>query len=254
MDIGKLVDGFLGSSQAGGAKGVGGAAKGLMSNIPGGLAGGAAAGGAVALLLGSKKARKIGGKALTYGGMAAVGALAYSAWKNYKSNPAAAPAQPGQSATVARADASPAVSLATLPPPPADSGFDLSVQHAQDGSDMRLALVQAMISAAKADGHMDAQESAHVFKQMEQFSLGAEEKAFLFDHMQRESDPIAIAKLAKDEPQAAEIYLASSLAIDPDTPEEQRYLERLGDALRLPVALRGQLDSHAAAARAEASV
>ena len=248
MDIGRLVEGFLGSAQ-GGMSGVGATAKQMANNVPGGLVGGAAAGGAVALLLGSKKARKIGGKALTYGGMAAVGALAYSAWKNHKAN------QAGQTPPAAEAAAAPqsapaaSVPVATLPPPPADSGFDPSTQSARDGSDMRLALIQAMISAAKADGHMDARETAHVFGQMEHLSLGPDEKAFIFDHMQQASDPIAIARLAKDDPQAAELYLASSLAIDPDTPEEQRYLERLADALRLPADLRAQLDSHVAAAR-----
>ena len=246
MDIGRLVEGFLGTAQ-GGMSGVGATVKQVASNVPGGLVGGAAAGGAVALLLGSKKARKIGGKALTYGGMAAVGALAYSAWKKHKA------AQAGQTPPAGQPAPQPGpagpLSLDTLPPPPTDSGFDPSTQSAQDGSDMRLALIQAMISAAKADGHMDAQETAHVFGQMETLSLGAEEKAFLFDHMQRDSDPVAIARLAKDDPQAAELYLASSLAIDPDTPEEQRYLERLADALRLPADLRTQLDSHVAAAR-----
>ena len=44
-----------------------------------GLGGGALGAGALGLLLGSKKARKIGGKVAMYGGMAALGALAYRA-------------------------------------------------------------------------------------------------------------------------------------------------------------------------------
>ena len=42
-----------------------------------GLGGGALGAGALGLLMGSKKARKIGGKVAMYGGMAALGALAY---------------------------------------------------------------------------------------------------------------------------------------------------------------------------------
>ncbi len=232
MDIGKLVDGFLGSTPGTAQSTAGQALSGITNNIPGGLAGGAAAGGVVALLLGSKKARKIGGKALTYGGMAAVGALAYSAYRNYQSNQTAVPA---------------ASTSGSLAPPPADAGFDPAQQVAQDGSDMRLALLQAMISAAKADGHIDTAENARVFEQMGQVDLGAEEKAFLFDAMQRPSDPITIANLASTEAQGAELYLASALAIDPDTPEEQTYMQRLGDALRLPDALRAQLNAHALA-------
>jgi len=90
MDINRLLDGFLGSgagaSVAGSASQAGTAVKGALGNMPGGLVGGAAAGGLVALLLGTKKGRKYGGAALKYGGMAALGGLAYKAYSNYKSN------------------------------------------------------------------------------------------------------------------------------------------------------------------------
>lgn len=55
---------------------------GLLSGAGGGLLGG----GALGLLLGSKKARKYGGKALTYGGLAALGVLAYKAYGNWQAN------------------------------------------------------------------------------------------------------------------------------------------------------------------------
>ncbi|WP_262345313.1 tellurite resistance TerB family protein, partial [Bordetella pertussis] len=53
-----------------------------------GLGGGALGAGALGLLLGSKKARKIGGKVAMYGGMAALGALAYRAYDQYQRNQA----------------------------------------------------------------------------------------------------------------------------------------------------------------------
>ncbi len=59
-----------------------------------GLGGGALGAGALGLLLGSKKARKIGGKVAMYGGMAALGALAYRAygdWQRSQAGGAAAP-------------------------------------------------------------------------------------------------------------------------------------------------------------------
>lgn len=235
MDINRLLDGFLGSSAAGTSsegRTVSQTIGGALKSFPGGLAGGAAAGGLVALMLGSKEARKLGGKALSYGGMAVVGGLAYKAWQNYKNNRPNVPAN-----------------VQSLPPPPANSGFDPA--HARDaqGKDMRLALIQAMISAAKADGHIDAEENARIREQIDASVLGAEEKGFLFDLLGRESDPIAVARLARDEPQSAEIYLVSALTIDIDTPAERRYMERLGDALRLPAPLVAQLQEHAAAAK-----
>lgn len=232
MDIMKLVDGFLGSGAAGSSS-AGQQIGGALKNLPGGLAGGAAAGGLVALMLGSKKARKMGGTVLTYGGMAVVGGLAYKAWQNYKAGQSDRPAD-----------------LDSLPQPPADSGFDPANARDADGNDLRLALIQAMISAANADGHIDSAENARIREQIAASMLGGEEKAFLFDLLGRDSDPVGIARLARDEPQAAELYLASALAIDIDTPEERRYMERLGDALRLPGPLVAQLQDHAAAARA----
>ena len=45
-----------------------------------GLGGGALAAGTIGVLMGSKKARKIGGTALKYGGLAALGLVAYQAF------------------------------------------------------------------------------------------------------------------------------------------------------------------------------
>ena len=68
------------------------------TNKPGGLlsgaAGGLLGGGALGVLLGSKKARKYGGKALTYGGLAALGVLAYKAYGNWQANQRGAAAEP----------------------------------------------------------------------------------------------------------------------------------------------------------------
>jgi len=44
-------------------------------------------GGALGMLVGSKRGRKLGGKALKYGALAGVGVLAWKAWQNYQGNP-----------------------------------------------------------------------------------------------------------------------------------------------------------------------
>ena len=110
-----------------------------------------APGGLVALLMSNKKARKMGGKALTYGGLAAVGGLAYKAWSDHKSaqqgaQPAPVPADP----------------QTHIPAAPVDSGFDVASQTDWDGSDLRLTLVRAMISSAKSDGHINADEHTRI--------------------------------------------------------------------------------------------
>ena len=255
MDINRLIDGFLGSGggqQTASGQQQGSGLAGAMSGFPGGLAGGAAAGGIVALMLGSKKARKIGGKALTYGGMAAVGGLAYKAYSDYRKNQQTQQASPAPQQQAAPVRSAPPPPIQQIPPAPADSGFDPAQLQDQSGNDLRLGLIQAMISAAKADGHIDAAENDNIRTQIEATNLAADEKGFLFDQLAAASDPIAIANLAKDETQASELFLVSALTIDIDTPEEGRYMERLGDALRLPEALRQELLGHAEAAKAGA--
>lgn len=255
MDINRLIDGFLGpggSQQPTANQPQKSGLAGAMSGFPGGLAGGAAAGGLVALMLGSKKARKFGGKALTYGGMAAVGGLAYKAYSNYKQNQQAPQPQTTQQNHAAPVRSVPPAPIRSVAPPPVDSGFDPAQLQDQRGNDLRLGLIQAMISAAKADGHIDAAENAEIRQQIEATNLASDEKGFLFDQLNANSDPIAIANLARDETQASELFLASALTIDIDTPEESRYMERLGDALRLPDPLRQELLGHAEAAKAGA--
>ena len=110
---------------------LGGAGKNGLGSLLSGATGGALAAGAMGLLLGNKTARKIGGQALTYGGLAALGVLAYKAYGNWQSQQAGAPQ--GEPQTLDR-----------LPAAQAE-------QHSQ-------AILKALVAAAKADGHVDSRE------------------------------------------------------------------------------------------------
>lgn len=242
MDIGKILGGVLGSGstgqigdrikQATSGGSSGGIGKALGNS---GLVGGALSGGLMSAVLGSKKGRKMGGKVLAYGGTALVAGLAYKAWRDYSNR------QKPQSH--ARD-----TDLASIP---ADSGFAPEQERSEGDVDFRLALVRAMIAAAKSDGHIDQTEHKRIAAQIEQFELGASEKAFLFDAFSADADPLAIARLARTSEQGAEIYLASSLSIDPDDQLEQQYLSRLAGCLGLPDELRTHLDTQAEGARQE---
>lgn len=245
MNVNAILNNVMGTAGAGIDKAVRGARSGGM---PSGLLGGAAAGGLAALLLSNKKARKMGGKALTYGGMAAIGGLAYKAWRDHKEDqmrtqPAQREPRPG-AIYQQPAYQQPA---ANTPTPPAGSIFDLASPPSESqGQDMRLLLVRAMISAAKADGHIDADERARIEGQIKDLQIGQDEQQFLIDQLNAPSDPIAIARLSGGLEQATEIYAASALAVDVDTAEERRYLDRLADALHLPDDLRQRLDEETA--------
>lgn len=208
---------------------------GAFSGFGGGMLGGAVSGGLINMVMGSKKGRKMGGKALKYGGAALLAGLAYKAWSDWKSD-----RSPQASATTAD----------VMPPPPR-SGFMPEEEHDPSGADFRLALIRAMIAAAKCDGHIDRDEHARIQEQISALDLSAAEKGFLLDAFAEEPDPLTIARLARTQEQGAELYAASRLAIDPDVPAEHQYLERLAGALGLPRPLVSHLDARVEAARLE---
>ena len=228
MDPKALLDRFLGPNAASGAGDLAQRARGALGGNTGVLMGGAAAGGLLALLLGSKKVRKMAGGAVGYGGAAALGALAYRAWQGWQQGtpPSAAPqAQPAPQALPA--------------PPPA---------FAATAPEFQLALVRAMAGAAMADGHVDATERETIFGHVDRLGLDAEAKGFVFDLLQRPPSFDEIAAGATTQEQAAELYLAARLAIDPDHPAERAWLDALAHRLRLPPGLSAHLDGQAAAA------
>lgn len=229
MDVNALFNTLMGNAGAGIDRAVETA---RSTNISSGLVGGVAAGGLAALLLSNKKARKMGKSALKYGGAAAIGGLAYKAWSNYKTTQ-----QATQQATA----------QAGIPQAPKGSIFDLAeCPTAVAGTDIRLSIISAMISAAKVDGHIDPVERGRIEEKIASLDLGKDEQTFLANQLQAESDPIKIARLSGSDEHAAELYLASAMAVDIDTPAERRYLDRLADALHLPVTLREGLDAEAA--------
>ncbi|MGO2356255.1 MAG: tellurite resistance TerB family protein [Marinomonas foliarum] len=232
MNINSLLNNIMGTVDTGINKAT---TKAKSSSIPGGFMGGAAAGGLAAMLLTNKKARKMGGKAIKYGGMAAVGGMAYKAWRNHKES---------QSMTqLSNIAPNQSFGSSTTPAVPEGSIFDLAEEKpTQQIENMRLILIRAMISAAKADGHIDTIERTRIEQQISDLGINAEEQRFLIEQLRAASDPITIARLSESEEQATEIYLVSMLAIDIDTAEERRYLDRLGDALHLPSDLRQNIE------------
>ena len=81
-----LLDQVLGGSAAGGLRNAGQSAKGRLDQYSGsgGFMRGAAAGGLLGLLLGGKGLGKVAGGVVSYGGAAALGALALKAYQDYQ--------------------------------------------------------------------------------------------------------------------------------------------------------------------------
>jgi uncharacterized membrane protein YebE (DUF533 family) len=215
------------SDIAGAARQALGAAGGL-----GGLAASGAAGGLLGLLVGGKKKKGGLNGVLSHGGAAMLGALASQAYQSWQRGqaPAQAPV--------------PAPHQVTQVPQP----FLPAAAPAADGAPFELALIRAMIAAAKADGHVDAEEQRRIFEKVDAFGLDAESKAFVFDALAAPLGVSDIAALAGTPEQAAELYLASRLAMEPDGPAERAYLEALAHRLTLPAELVAHLNHQADAA------
>lgn len=225
IDPKSLLDQFMG-----GNAGFGEMARNAQQKFQGSglnsFGGGAAVGGVLGLLLGGKKMRKMAGGAMGYGGAAVLGALALRAYQNYQQGKAVQPATPLSGNELAQLPA------AQLP----------HALPAADGSPFELLLMRAMVGAAKADGHIDAQEQQHVFEQVERLGLDAEAKAAVFDLLARPLDLAHLDTSVGNEAQRAEIYLAARLATDGNHPGERAYLDALAARLQLPAQLRAHLE------------
>jgi uncharacterized membrane protein YebE (DUF533 family) len=186
-----------------------------------GLLKGAALGGLASMLLGSKAGRKMGGSALKMGGMAALGGLAYNAWRNYQAQ------QQGKSVN-GQASAEDTVFLP---------------KEEAERSDLGLTLIGAMIAAAKADGHIDGDEEARIYARVDSSELSPDEKGFLMDQLRKPPTIDELAAKATSPERAVEIYAASLLAIDPDQQAEQNYLNNLAARLNIVPALKRSVEA-----------
>lgn len=232
-DINKLLGSLLSSSAA--------------TGFAGGLAGGMAS-----KMVKKKTIKKMGKSALKVGGVAAVGALAYTAYKNYNNNqgngpgghspqgspqpqPEPQPSTQPETVDVAGLFANPEAA-AFLPAPDDKAANDV----------LGLTLVRAMIAAARSDGRLDAQESQVIFQRIESLGLDSEDQNLLVQEMGQPVDMDAIINSATSPEVAAEIYLASYMAIDVDTPAEKSYLSMLAARLQLPPQLVLELENQVA--------
>ena len=202
---------------------------------------GAVAGGALALLLGSRRGRSLGGSVIKVGTVAALGTLAWRAYNDWQAQ------QQGRQSN-APAPAAGAPQTPSLPEP------DFARLPAPQLEDHSRAMLKAMIAAAKADGHMDERERGLVEAELSRLDAARSDPAarrWVEDELRRPLEPADVAAAALDShasPQlAAEIYLASLLVVDDTTTMERAYLDELARQLKLAPGLQAELQARAAA-------
>ena len=192
---------------------------------------GAAVGGVLGLLLGSRGGRRLGGKAVKMGSVVALGALAWKAYGDWQRQNAAAAST---AAAPGAAPGAPIGGFAALPPPQVE-------QHSR-------AMLKALIAAAKSDGHLDEVERGQVEAELQRLSADAETRRWVDAEVRRPVDPADVAASASGPEMAAEIYLASVLVVDETTVMERAYLDELARQLKLAPGLKAELEARAAAA------
>ena len=190
-----------------------------VSGFLAGRGGAALGGGALGLLLGSKKGRKMGGKILTYGGLAALGVVAYKAYGNW---------QKQQGSKVSQAEPQ---TVDRLPAPQAE-------QHCH-------AILRAIIGAAKADGHIDDRERDLIDNEVARLTSDGALLHWFDAELKKPLDPTEIASSATTPEMAAEMYLASVLVVDEENFMERSYLTELARQLKLEPALKAELEQQA---------
>ncbi len=229
MNVQNLLNQFMGLNTS-----TTGAARPAQPSLKGSFAGGAAVGGVAALLMGNKKARKVASKAATVGGAALLGGLAFSAFRQW---------QQGQNAEQNLA-------AQARQPTATQASFQLAVN--QDDR-FQLTLIKAMISAAKADGHIDETEQERIFNSVDGLQLNADEKAMVLDLLRYPATVAELAQSVTSLEQKSEVYLISCFAIDADHAHERAHLQELEHALNLPKGLALQLEQQAEQAALQAA-
>jgi uncharacterized membrane protein YebE (DUF533 family) len=189
------------------------------------------------------------------GNMAGLGALAYLAYKAYqeyqKTSPSPAGAGPARAGTTGSAPAG-AGTAARQGGSLGDRISDIldkaggQAPEPEPGAldDARaMLLIRAMIAAANADGQITPDERQRITSKLEQAGAGAEERAVLARELESPRSVDQIVREVKDQDTAMQVYLASRIAMNPDTAAERAYLEFLAARLNIPADRLSQLNA-----------
>lgn len=102
-------------------------------------------------------------------------------------------------------------------------------------------VLRGMVSAAKADGHIDNDEMQRIVGRLKGSGADDALQGRLLDELGRPLDLEALAREIPNETVAAEIYAASLFAIEVDTEAEREYLRRLAELTGLDAEVVAQL-------------
>lgn len=108
-----------------------------------------------------------------------------------------------------------------------------TVEEAEALESRAVLSLKAMLAAAKADGQIDQRERDRILDKLKDAGADDETRRFVAEEAATPLDIDALVREVPDEQAAAQVYAASLLAINVDTPAERAYLRDLATKLRL---------------------
>ena len=161
------------------------------------------------------------------GALALIGGLAYKALQNYQQGRPLITGPDGQ-----------------LVEAPRGSGFEATAVT----NEAAQLYIRAMISAAAADGRIDATEQQKIIGGLKQAGLDAEAEEFLAHELNNPASVDDLIRSVGSEAEAIQLYTAARIAIDLDTAEEHEFLVSLAQGLGMDESLASHIDAEARAA------
>lgn len=106
-------------------------------------------------------------------------------------------------------------------------------------------LLEAMVFAARADNHIDANERDMIMKMARELNPTQDLMQRIQEFLNEPLDPNTIARKMPNQDMAPDLYRLSAAAIVADTPAERQYLQSLARALNLTPSQVAMLDREA---------
>lgn len=125
---------------------------------------------------------------------------------------------------------------------PTPSALPTPFDHTDVSEDEARIMLRAMVAATMADGLIDAAERERLYGALDAAGIDAADRAWLEQEITEPADVDQLAARVSGPEQAARIYAAARLAIDPDTLQERQFLKMLAEALDLPSEALDRLD------------
>lgn len=216
-----------------------------LGGVAPGLLGAGALGGIAGALLSGKSIKKMATGALAVGGGVAAGALVWNLYKQWSSGRGDATPVAGQGIPAAVPSAPAIASSGALSGASSGAPYGASGGAEPDG----MLFLEAMVFAARADGHIDAREQARINSMVEEMMPGQGAKDAIESLLNRPIDPKALAGRVRSPQEAHAVYTLSCFMLDVDHFMERAYLDMLAQSLNIDQAARELLELDADAAK-----